>query len=70
MPTKKKTDPAMEEKLDGNIEEVTEEKVEEKIRSEDILTVDARDVIETDEDQVHSGGGSFHGIHSAGENPV
>ena len=29
MPTKKKTDPEVEEMLDGNIEEVTEEKVEE-----------------------------------------
>ena len=54
MPTKKKTDPEVEEMLDGNIEEVTEEKVEEKIRSEDILTVDARDVIETDEDRENS----------------
>lgn len=58
MPTKKKTDPAMEEKLDENIEEMAEgkveEKTEEKIRSEDILTVDARDVIETDEDRENS----------------
>ena len=58
MPTKKKTDPAMEEKIDENIEEMAEgkveEKTEEKLRSEDILTVDARDVIETDEDRENS----------------
>ena len=58
MPTKKKTDPEMEEKLDENIEEMTEEKVEEKtegkIHSEDILTVDARDAVETAEDRENS----------------
>jgi len=50
MPTKKKTDPEMEEKLDENIEKVTEE----RIRAEDILTVEARDVVETDEDRENS----------------
>ena len=58
MPTKKKTDPEVEEMLDGNVEEMAEgkveEKTEEKLRSEDILTVDARDVIETDEDRENS----------------
>ena len=50
MPTKKKTAPEVEEKLDENVEKITEE----KIRADDILTVEARDVVETDEDRENS----------------
>lgn len=58
MPTKKKIELEMEEKIEEKPEEIVEEriedKVEEKIRAEDILTVDARDVVETDEDRENS----------------
>jgi small subunit ribosomal protein S1 len=54
MPTKKKIDPEVEKMLDEKVEEKTEKRAEDVLRAEDILTVEARDVIETDEDRENS----------------
>ena len=43
-----------EEKMKQPTETNTEVRMEERIRSEEILTVEARDVIETDEDRENS----------------
>lgn len=43
-----------EEKVKKPMETNTEEPIDEKIRAEDILTVEARDVVETDEDRENS----------------
>jgi len=54
MPAKKKTELETEEKLDEAVAEPIAEKPEDKLRAEDILTVDARDVVETEEDRENS----------------
>ena len=54
MPNEKKTAPEVEEMLDEKVEEKTEKRADDVLRAEDILTVEARDVIETDEDRENS----------------
>ena len=54
MPNEKKTAPEVEEMLDDKVEEKTEKRADDVLRAEDILTVEARDVIETDEDRENS----------------
>ena len=54
MPAKKKTDPGVEEMLDEKVEEKNEKRADDVLRAEDILTVEARDVVETDEDRENS----------------
>lgn len=52
MPAKKKTDPEVEEMLNEKVEE--KKRADDVLRAEDILTVEARDVVETDEDRENS----------------
>ena len=54
MPAKKKTDPEVEEMFDEKVEEKNEKRADDVLRAEDILTVEARDVVETDEDRENS----------------
>ena len=58
MPAKKKLEVEMEEKIEEKVEdqseEKTDDKTDEKIRAEDILTIDAKGVVETDADRENS----------------